>query len=309
MKPTVLISSASFGRLSGDALELLARAKVKVVHNPFGRTPTEDEMVGLIQGIDGVIVGTEPISARVLERADRLKVIVRRGTGLDNIDLAIARRKGVQVFNTPGTVEDSVAELTMGLILALARQLTVLDKALKNNRWWKLPGIELAGKILGLVGLGRIGQAVAERAKAFKMRVIYYSRTRRFDLEERLGVTFMRLDQLLQESDFVTLHVPLSKETTGLIGERELALMKPAAFLINTARGAVIDEEALYRFLEEGRIAGAALDVFKQEPLRDSRLQKLDNVILTPHVGTYTKEAAQKMDLKAAELVLKVLQP
>ncbi|SHJ78708.1 phosphoglycerate dehydrogenase [Desulfofundulus thermosubterraneus] len=309
MKPTVLISSASFGRLSGDVLELLARAKVKVVHNPFGRTPTEEEMVRLIQGVDGAIVGTEPISARVLERADRLKVIVRRGTGLDNIDLAIARQKGVQVFNTPGTVEDSVAELTMGLILALARQLTVLDKALKNNRWWKLPGIELAGKILGLVGLGRIGQAVAERAKAFKMKVVYYSRTRRFDLEERLGVTFMRLDQLLQESDFVTLHVPLSKETTGLIGERELALMKPAAFLINTARGAVIDEEALYRFLEEGRIAGAALDVFKQEPLRDSRLQKLDNVILTPHVGTYTKEAAQKMDLKAAELVLKVLQP
>lgn len=308
MRPRVLISSASFGKLSGDALALLTRAKVEIVQNPFGRTPTEEEMTRLIQGVDGAIVGTEPITARVLEQADRLKVIAKRGTGLDNIDLTAARNKGVQVFSTPGVIEDSVAELTMGLALALARQLPLLDKILKNNYWYKLPGMELAGKTFGIVGLGRIGRAVAERAKVFKMKIIYYNRTRQVELEKRLGLTFVKLDQLLQESNFVSLHVPLNNETKGLIGKRELSLMKPTAFIINTARGAIIDEAALYDFLVRGRIAGAALDVFQEEPLRNNRLRNLDNVILTPHIGTYTKEAARNMDIMAAGSVLKILQ-
>lgn len=253
-----------------------------------------DELVSIVPDYEALVVrSATKVTARLLDRAERLKVIARAGAGLDTIDVSAAVERGIQVINAPDANTLAVAELTVGLLVALARNLTRGDAALKEGRWIKkdLLGSGLAGKTLGIIGFGRIGQAVAARARAFGMRIVTNQHRPTPELYLEAGVEPLDLYDLLAESDFVTLHVPAREDTEGLIGQRELAAMRPTAYLINTSRGSVLDEEALLHALDDGVIAGAALDVFSEEPAPDNPLARHPHVIATPHIGASTADA------------------
>ncbi|RLI26151.1 3-phosphoglycerate dehydrogenase [Candidatus Bathyarchaeota archaeon] len=271
----------------------------------------QGEFAELLKDADVVVVRSRRRLDRcTIDRAPRLKVIARAGVGLDNVDVDYAVKRGITLLSTGDASTEAVAELTIGLMIALARRITELDRKMKRGNWCKNSGagVELRGKTLGIIGLGRIGSRVAELARVFGMRVVAYDPYVSREKAERLGVELkQRLEDLLRESDFVSIHAVLTEETEGMIGEEELKLMKPTAYLVNTARGAIVDEEALARALEEGWIAGAALDVYEREP-PSSRLAGLENVILTPHVGASTVEAQKRIARVLAEKILVALE-
>ncbi|MBC7083590.1 MAG: phosphoglycerate dehydrogenase [Firmicutes bacterium] len=279
----------------------------EVIRNPHGRPFTEEELRTLIKDVDGIIVGLDAISREVIAAAEKLKVISKYGVGVDNIDLEAARAKGIIVTYTPSSNSEAVADLTMGLLLAAARRIPSADRAVRSGDWRKVVGLAVWKKTIGVVGVGRIGRGVVKRASGFNMKILCCDKVMDSDFAARYGAEYVSLDFLLQQSDFVTLHVPLTDETRGLIGEKELSQMKRTAILINTARGEVVDEDALYQALVGGRIAGAALDVFRNEPPIGSRLLELDNVILTPHIGAHTDEAITEMGCKAVRNLMAVL--
>jgi D-3-phosphoglycerate dehydrogenase len=268
------------------------------------------ELASIIGQYDALVVRSRTkVTEEVIEAGQRLKVIARAGAGLDNVDVKAAERRGIAVINAGESVAVAVAELTLGLMLSLARRIPQAHFSLKEGRWEKQAflGTQLQGKILGIVGLGRIGRALAKRAMALEMIVIATDPFISPEKALQLGVNLVPLEKLLQISDFVSIHVPLTHQTSKMIGWRELCLMKPTAYLINTARGGIVDEEALARALEEGRIAGAAVDVFEEEPPVDSPLLRSDRVILTPHIGASTQEAQALASLEVARKVLEIL--
>lgn len=274
----------------------------------IGLTP--GELLSIIGDYDALIVRSRTqVSAEVLQAGRRLQVVARAGSGVDNIDVEAATRRGVLVVNAPQGNTVAVAEHAMGLMLALARHIPAADAAMKAARWPKegLTGTELRGKTLGIVGLGRIGTALARRAAAFEMRLLAYDPFVSAEQAARLGVEMVTLEALLRRADFVSLHVPANERTRGLIGAEQLALMKPTARLINCARGGIVDEEALARALAEGKLAGAALDVFAHEPPGASELVASPKVVCTPHLAASTEEAQETCSLEAAEQVLAVL--
>ena len=252
---------------------------------------------------------TDKIDCNLLTQARRLRIIAQYAVGYDNIDVECATKLGIYVTNTPGVLTEATAELTWALLMAVARRIVEADHFVRWGEWWRLKtgwhpkmmlGVELKGKTLGVIGLGRIGSRVAEFGKAFGMRVIYYDVFRKEDVERRLGVEFRELDQLLGESDFISIHVPLTKETRYLINEERLRKVKKGAIIINTSRGAVVDTNALVKALREGRVAAAGLDVHESEPLDPNHpITALKNVVLAPHIGSATYETRHKM----AELV------
>ena len=297
--------------LDKTGLRLLEQAGVEVDYRPG---ISHEELKALVGQYDALIIrGRTKLQRDVLEAgAGRLKAVCRAGVGLDNVDLKAAEELGIEVFNTPEASTEAVAELTVALMLSLARAIPRADKAMKNGRWIKgeLMGWELAGKTLGIIGFGRIGQRVAEICSALKMRILAYRRTRPPGLEEvlkRTGAEMTPLDELIRSSDIITIHVPLTPQTKHMIGEREIAMMKDGAIIINTSRGGVIDEEALLKALKNGKLAAAALDVFEKEPLRGVSLElaRLPNVVATPHIGGQTREAQRKASEMAAEKLLK----
>jgi len=308
-KPKVLITSRSFGRLSKEPLEIIEQvATVERITGPL----KENELVKILPSYEGVIVGVDEITRQVIESSKRLKVIAKHGAGLDNIDLKAATENGVIVTYVPRANAESVADFTFCLILASARDLVNAHLSTKSGLWEsrKFIGTELCGKILGIIGFGAIGSRVARRAKGFGMKILCYTAHPEKHMEEakKYDVKFVELDELLKNSDFVTIHCALSPETVGLIGKRELELMKKSAFLINTARGPIVDENALYEVLKEKKIAGAALDVYgKEPPGKDYPLFELDNVIVTPHIASYTREAIINVDMIQARDVVKAL--
>jgi glyoxylate reductase len=253
---------------------------------------------------------TDRIDKEVLARAPGLKVIANNGVGYDHIDIEAATARRIPVTNTPGVLTDETADLTFALILASARRIVEGDAMTREGefKYWAplhFLGLTVSGKILGIVGIGRIGQAVARRARGFDMKILYHSRTRLDPSQEKhLDVSYAPFDELLREADFVTLHVPLSPSTRHLIGSRELEIMKPSACLINTARGPVVDEKALVEALRHGRIRGAGLDVYENEPKLSPGLADLKNAVLLPHMGSATIETRTKMALMAAENLL-----
>ena len=253
---------------------------------------------------------TDTIDADIIDASKHLKIVANYGVGYNNIDVAAATRRGIMVTNTPGVLTNTTADLAMALILAVGRRVVEGDRRVRNgefHHWspFEFLGADITGKTLGLIGMGRIGQAVVQRARGFSMSVLYHNRHRlSVDQEQALGVTYAPLDQLLAGSDFVSLHVPLTPDTRHLIGARQLALMKPGAYLINTARGPVIDEKALVAVLEQGKIAGAGLDVYENEPELTPGLKALSNVVLLPHVGSATSETRYRMAVMAAENLL-----
>jgi len=272
----------------------------------------DEDFASLLKGADIVIVRSRRrITRALIDCADCLKVIARAGIGLDNIDVDYARSKGIIVVPVAEASIEAVAELTIGFMIALSRKIPQLDSKVKKGLWCKSEGVglELKGKTLGIIGLGRIGSRVAELAKAFGMRVIAYDPYVDRMAASKIGVELIdKLSDLLKISDYVSIHTPLTEETYHMIGERELKLMKPTAFLINTARGSIVDEKALIKALKEGWIAGAALDVFEDEPLEDSDLVKFDNVILTPHIGGSTIEAQKSIARILAEKIMEYIE-
>ena len=302
-------------RLFDEAISLIEEYADVEVYDSEEEPAPYDLILEKVRDIDGLLcLLTDKIDARVIEAGERLKVISNYAVGYDNIDVEAATKRGIYVTNTPGVLTETTADLAWAILMAIARRVVEADKYVRAGRWvhaWgpkMMLGSDVHGKTLGIVGLGRIGSAVARRAKGFNMRVIYYDVVRREDLEGELGLEYKPLEELLREADYITLHVPLTKDTYHLIGERELNMMKPTAYLINTSRGAVIDQRALYRALKERRIAGAALDVFEKEPIdQDDPLLELDNVVLTPHIGSASVETRKKMAIMAAENLVSVL--
>jgi glyoxylate reductase len=270
------------------------------------------ESIGDKQGLLSMI--TDAVDSELLDRAPGLNVVANFGVGYNNIDVPAATRRGIMVTNTPGVLTDATADLTMALMLSVARRVVEGDRRTREGRFrfwapFNFLGYGITGKTLGIIGMGRIGRAVAQRAAGFDMRVLYHNRNPlAVEAERTLRVQYVDLKTLLQEADFVSLHTPLTPETRHIIGSRELAWMKKDAFLINTARGPVVDEHALLAALEQGRIAGAGLDVYENEPTLTPGLVRLDNVVLLPHVGSATVETRYRMAAMAVDNLLAALQ-
>ncbi len=290
----ILITSEYFGKFSGKARETLLLAGHTVTDNPYGhKFLSPEEIIPHIGRAEALICDLERISAEVIDAAPRLKAVARRGVGLDSVDLAKCAQRGIAVMRTPGLVEAPVAELVLAYILQLSRRIAENDRRMHEGAWEKILGHSVAGKTLGILGLGNIGREVAVRAKSFGMELIYCDRSAATSAEgaERVG-----FDELLKRSDFLTLHIPLTSETRNIIDYAQLKQMKPTACVINTARGGIINEAALARALGEKVIAGAAVDVFDVEPNTESPLRNLPGVILTPHIATFTVETFIAMD-------------
>jgi len=254
------------------------------------------------------------IDEEIIEAGDDLKVISNYAVGYDNIDVEAATERGIVVTNTPGVLTEATAEIAWALMMSVARNVVNGDEFVREDRFegWDptlMLGHELHGKTLGIVGMGNIGSKVAEMSQGFDMEVIYYNKSRNEDIEEKIGAEFVELDELLSRSDFVSLHVPLTDKTEGMIGKEELELMSYDSYLINTARGEVVDEDALVETLKEGGIAGAGIDVYADEPHgANPDYYDLDNVVLTPHLGSASHKAREGMAVMAAENILSILE-
>jgi phosphoglycerate dehydrogenase-like enzyme len=265
-----------------------------------GRRHAEADLLSLVGPADGLVVGSDPVTETILASATRLRVIGKFGAGLDNIDVEACRRRGIAVTSGPGANREAVAELVFGLFIALARGLPEAQRRVREGEFPLFIGTELHGKTLGVIGLGQIGRAVAIRGEAFGMNVLAH------DCREDSAWPgeYATLEHVLRHADFVSIHVPLTPATRGLIGERQLGLMKPVAYLVNTARGEIVDHQALYSALRERRLAGAGLDVFWREPPDNHPLLHLPNVIATPHLGGFSHEALlRSAQALAADLV------
>ena len=281
----------------------------------FERPPTRDELLEAVRGASGVLsTATEKMDGEVMDAAGGgLKVIANMAVGYDNVDVRAAGERGVVVTNTPGVLDETTADVAFMLMLAAARRLGEGERLLRAGRWewWgpkQLRGLDVWGKKLGIVGMGRIGQAVARRARGFGMEILYHNRSRNEDAENELAARYLGLEDMLRESDFVSVHTPLTEETRYLIGERELGLMKPTAVLVNTSRGPVVDEDSLAEALANGSIFAAGLDVYEEEPRVHPGLLELENAVLAPHIGSASMETRDRMATLAAENLRAVLQ-
>lgn len=288
--------------LPGRALEILEKECDHLEVNREERPMTKEEIMKGIKEMDGILcLLTDRIDSEVMDSAPKLKIIANYAVGYDNIDVKAATERGIMVTNTPGVLTETTADLTWALIMAIARRIVEADRFTREGKFkgWSptlFLGQDVYGKTIGIIGLGRIGFAVARRALGFDMRILYYDLSRVDErLEKAVKAQFVPLDELLSQSDYITIHVPLTQETRHLIGEREFGLMKPTAYLINAARGPIVDEAALYKALKERRIAGAALDVYEREPEIYPGLTELDNVVLVPHIGSASVETRSKM--------------
>jgi D-3-phosphoglycerate dehydrogenase len=295
MRWRVLIGSKSFGRVHPEHLAQLEAAGCEVIPNAHGRPYTAAELVDALPGVHAIVTGTDELTSEAIRSADSLVTIAKHGVGLDNVDLAAAAERGIVVTYAPAAVDDSVADLALALLLALARRIVPAHESVRAGRWEAFPGTELRGKLLGVVGLGRIGREVAARARAFGMDVAAHDPFVASEQAAAAGVELLALDELLARADAVSLHAASSPGAPPLLGRDQLALMKPGALLVNTARGGLVDGDALADALRSGRLGGAGLDVFRAEPPRGSPLLGLENVVLTPHVAGQTREALRRM--------------
>jgi len=303
----VLVASRSWGPNCPDAVERMQAAGCALIPNAWGRAPTEAELIERIGDIDVLISGTEPVTAQVLDAASRLKVISKHGVGYENIDLEAAKARGIPVAVAGGAISDSVADMAFALLLALARQIPQGDRAVREGGWPRLVGMELRGKTLGIVGMGQIGKAVCCRAKGFGLHVVAYDLFPDEQFAQSWGVHYLPLHALLAAADIVSLHAPVTPQTRQLINNETLALIKRGAYLINTARGELVDEAALADALQSGHLAGAASDVFVHEPPDAHPLFALPNFIATPHSAGQTGDGLRKMGEITAENALRVL--
>lgn len=289
-------------KVSKGAIEKMKNAGIEV-DDKAGITP--DELLSCIENYDCIVVrSATKVKKDVIDRAKNLKLIVRGGVGVDNIDVEAARSKGIEVMNTPKASTESVAELAIGLIFALARKIVVADRSMKDGKWEKkaFEGTEIGGKTVGIIGIGRIGQSVAKKAKDLGMNVLAYDLIIK---DPPLPfIKMVKIEELLNQADYITLHIPFDKKTGPTIGEKEFEIIKNGAFLVNIARGGTVDEKALLNALNSGKISGAAIDVFEKEPTENMELVKHPNTICTPHIGASTKEGQARVGDEVAEIII-----
>ncbi len=302
--PKVMIAPAQLRSLQGDFYTVLAKAGFDFAYPKVAVQMQEPELLAQLHGISASLAGSEPYTRKVFERFPQLKVVARVGVGYDAVDVQAATDHGCVITIAPGTNQDSVSEHCFMLILALSRNLLKQHEPIRDGKWPRAANLPVRGKTLGLVGLGRIGKSMTKRGQAFGMKVIAYEPFPDASFVESHGVKLLSLDDLLREADYVSLHLPAIAGTMKLINAERLKLMKPTAFLINSARGAVVDEVALYEALRDKKIAGAGLDVFDEEPpLQDNPILKLDNVVMTAHTAGVDTQSRDDMARKAAECI------
>ncbi len=294
-----------------SGIEILERNKIEVIQLPPGSN--EDVLQSEAYRAVGLITrGSIKVTKEFMESAPFLSAIGVHGIGCDHVDLDTAKKLGKIVLNTPYALSDSVAEMAIALLFAISRKVVSADKAVRAGEWHRkysdLRGIEIMGKVVGIIGLGRIGIAIARRLKSFGVKLIYFSRTRKIDIEDELDMVYVSLNKLIQQSDIINLSLPYSQDTHHLINADRIEAMKPGVYIVNTARGRIIDQDALVNALESGKVAAAGLDVFENEPLDPNNvLASMDNVVLTPHLAASSEEAMERMAIQVAEGVLKVL--
>lgn len=308
MEPVnVLVTTRSFGKEVREPMERLTREGCHILEWREGEGLSASELVAKLAGADAWIVAFHPIGAALMDAAPRLRVIAKHGVGVDNIDIPAATARGIVVATAPSANDQAVADLTMALMLSLLRRIPEANASVKSGAWGRFLGAGLNGKAMGIVGLGRIGQNVARRAKAFGVTLIGSDPVWPEDAARDIGIRRVERNDLFAQADLISLHAPLTPETTGLVGEAAIALMKPGVWIVNTSRGRVVDEKAMYEALTSGRVAGYATDVFENEPPVGSPLLALPNVIATPHMGTHTRESLQLMGDRVVDAVLRVL--
>jgi len=299
----ILISTSTFNLKNFSGLSAVNNSGIDVKLNPFNSRLTEDQVIDLLgQNSIGLIAGLEPLNQKVLQSATALKVIARVGTGLDNVDLTAAEKLGIKVLNTPDAPTSAVAELTLGHILGLLRNIARTDRQIRTNNWQGQMGSLLETKTVGVIGFGRIGRKVAKLVSAFGAKVILHDPFIRAEDFENCS-----LKELCTQSDVLTLHVPYSDKTHHIISSELIQAMKPGSYVVNVSRGGLVDEVSLLSALESGHLAGAALDCFEQEPYFGP-LSKLENVQMTAHMGTYARETRDLMEREASQLMVKALQ-
>ncbi|WP_309296104.1 phosphoglycerate dehydrogenase [Nitrosomonas sp. PY1] len=298
MMKTLVISTSSFDIDHNLPLQQLIQKGFRIVTNPHRRKLSEDEIIELLHGeAIGLIAGIEPLTERVFQATPTLKVVSRCGAGLDSVDLNAAQKHGIAVLNTPEAPAQAVAELTMGLMLSLLRQINSIDQVVRKGEWPRLQGRLLAAQTVGIVGIGHIGRRVAKLCQAFEAKVIAHDS---FVTQVPQGIALVSLEELLSSADIITLHLPYTPQTHHLLDKKAFASLKPEAMIINAARGGLIDECALAEALNSGRVSAAALDTFEQEPYT-GELNNCNNIILTSHVGSLARESRQRMEIEAAE--------
>ena len=297
-RPSIFVSSSRFERASLDGA-LPASSDLQVVYNDSGKRLSEDQLIAQRPSrCVGIIAGLEPLSRRVLEQYPDLKVIARLGTGMDTVDLSAAKERGIAVVGTPDATTNAVAELTLGLMIAALRGIATADRGIRSGMWTQVQGGLIKGRVVGIVGFGRIGRRVAELAEAFGARVVYFDPFATGDDSRRCRT----LDGLLDASDIVTLHSPLNDDTRGLIGKAQLQRLREGGLVVNVARGGLVDESALVESVKSGRLS-AAIDCFADEPYTGP-LRELDGVVLTSHMGSLTAETRQEMEVSAVRSVV-----
>ncbi len=294
----ILTSPSSMGEVGSQPFDILKEYGYEIINNPYGRKLTEDETIELAKDCIGIVAGVEPLTQRVMDALPQLRCISRVGVGTDNVDIEYAGEKGIFVLNTPDGPTRGVAELTLAMTMSLLRKIPQAHMDMKNGQWKKQIGNLILGKTIGIIGLGRIGRLVAELFQGIGAQVIGFDLYPDDKWAKEKGVILMSFDQIILNSDILTLHVPGNKDKTPVIGEKELGLMKDASFLVNISRGGVVDEIALYHALKSGKLTGAAIDVYSTEPY-DGPLCDLDNIVLTPHLGSYAREGKLQMEIDA----------
>ena len=294
----ILASPSSIGQIASTPFDLLEKHGYEVVKNPYGRKLTEEETIELAKDCVGIIAGVENLNAKVIDALPNLKCISRVGVGMDSVDIPHAESKGIKILNTPNGPTRAVAELTLGLTMSLLRKIPNAHYDLRNKVWKKQTGNLLFEKKVGILGLGRIGRMTAEMFRALGNPVAGYDLYPNKDWAEKNNVEILNLKQLLNQCDIITIHVPGNMDGSAILNQEELSNFKDGAFIVNVSRGGVVNEDALYESLTNGKLSAAALDVFSNEPY-NGKLCDLDNVILTPHIGSYAKEGKLKMEVDA----------
>ncbi len=303
----IVVGSRARSR-SLEAMTLLKKQGYILDLNPFDRTMTEDELIERIKGASALVAGSDKVTRKVLQAGyPTLKIVAKQGVGYNTIDINTAKELGIAVTITPGANSKSVADLTVGLMLNAARNISGMDRAIRHENWYRYTGMELDGKTLGIVGMGHIGGEVAKRVYAFGMKILAYDVYPRQDFIDAYNVEYVGLEDIFKCADVISLHAPANAQTANMINEKSLNLMKPNVILLNTARGELIDEDALYEALHNKQIAFAALDVYKNEPLVNSKLLQLENIVFTAHAGAYTKEAIVNAGVIASEEIIRIL--
>jgi D-3-phosphoglycerate dehydrogenase len=312
MPDTIVFTTVAMRDDNNDVARALKTKGYQLAIHPDQTPPSREQQRALMAEAVGVIAGSEPITREVMEEAKNLRVVSRNGIGYDAVDVNAATDLGIVVTFVPDAMVDAVADIALALMLSAARKIVELDSHLKRGEWVRPMQHDFSGQTLGIIGTGRIGSAVARRAKAFRMQLLGHDPYPNPLFQDDLGGTYVGMDELLEQSDFVSLHLPATAGTKGMIGAEQFARMKDGAFLVNTARGSLVDEEALLAALDSGKLAGAALDVLSQEPpaagSTAERVMKHPKVVVTPHIASFTPKTVAKMGQAAMENLVAVLE-